>query len=1387
MTSVLKHSDRIIQSLGFDPSSFHPTSFTFSLKPAPKSWKAFTVDDAHFPLYKIDAKGAKTVEIRNLITGIQAEHYIVIAELDGFDVLCMSRHKRGEQPLVLTLRQDKDYDAVITVFRGQNFTSDVLSAHYAINKSIDLLKSGSGEGPFINRGLFSNYFLKERLEKALSDRKRDVWKEAATFFSKFASDGGGIPTDFEHIPKVLEALGYQTKAVGNPSPTQYILSSGPQQMQTTIAVVSSADNLDVMKSDDRTVPSVQAVASLATYPWVILTNGRLWRLYSSKVSSASTNYFEVDIDGITDEKDQRLKYFVSLFSASALVPKQDVTDLDHILEGGAQYATELEEDLRTKVFDKQLFLDLVRGVLRHSRKKKYNEEQLADAKRKALKLLYRLLFILYAESRSLLPVKDKRYSQISLGQIKERLAGMEKDPDSSSAWDALSRLFRGISEGDPTVNLPQYDGALFEFDETIDRLSVMNKHLVPALRALMERDGKGIDYQNLSVRQLGSLYEALLEYSVRQAETDLAIVKDEILDMKFAKGMKYERIIDEGELYLSAGGLARKGTGSYFTPEKIVKFLVKKGLEPIFADREKRFAELYQKWRNSGDKEAGEKSTEALLDIQVVDPAMGSGHFLVNVVDEITKWIMGVLDKYPDAPLEREIEEDRKRIIEEQKSKRIELDTDLLTFNVILKRMVMKRCVFGVDINPLAVELAKVSLWLDSFTIGTPLTFLDHHIRTGDSLIGLWMNNLKARKPDNTTLDGWMGDVEAIGDILEEISYPADLNIDEIKKSRDNYEQFRKASEPLRVLLDMQSAGIIDEELRKRLPPNLPLIEKTIRNGRLDKVIWSEPVFKSLEYAKIYRFFHWELEFPDAFTDEKRGFDLIVMNPPWDAVKPDDDDFFSQYHPGFRKIKSKADKKKIKEKLLKNVSIAKAHHSYIQAIDSKMSFYKGSEQYTKRGSGDIDMWKLFLERTFSLLSNDGTLSILLPSGVLNNEGATGLRSELLDKRIMHLYEFDNIQRIFPAIHSDYKFVLLIATNRGTATEFPAAFYLHDMDALDGRVERDKFLTMSNKFVRLVSPESFSIPEVRNQKEVRLFTKLYSNHPIISNGIGANQKWSFRFVREIDRTNAAHLFKTNGKGWPLIEGKHFHQFIPDYEKPDFTIDKEEGLKWTSKVREYGDLNKEFHNVSRLAFRNFGGSTNIRSIIACILPKHTFSPNNASIVVPRMNGMLMLTKDYYQIISYLVGIFNSCVFDFLVFRRVFMNLNFFLVYQTPIPAILDSPLVHEIVQISAKLSCADDRFQDLAIPIGIQCSTPTMKQRLEMTARLDALVAHLYGLSKEEYEYVLGTFEDFREDNSIEDLARINWDETLIKKFNGEMRKRALVNYDIIQAKLIGENK
>jgi hypothetical protein len=694
---------------------------------------------------------------------------------------------------------------------------------------------------------------------------------------------------------------------------------------------------------------------------------------------------------------------------------------------------------------------------------------------------------------------------------------MEKEPDSTLAWDGLRKLFYAIRNGNPEVNVPQYNGALFEFDESLDSLEIKNKHPIAALRDLTEIEGKGIDYQNFGVRQLGSLYEALLDYTVKQAEKDLVAVKDEILDFTFASDLKTKpsRVIEKGDLYLSVGGLARKGTGSYYTPEKIVKFLVQKGLEPIFRDRERKFVNAIEKWRKTNVKSDAILSTKYLLDIQMVDPAMGSGHFLVVAVDEITKWIMSLLQRYPDAPLAEEIGKDRTKILSEQNKLGIKLDEELLTFNVILKRKVMKRCVFGVDVNPLAVELAKLSLWLDSFTIGTPLTFLDHHFRCGDSLIGLWIESLKTTKAGNLSLDFWTDNVESMGSLLYQISVPADLTLADFKRNKESYAEFREKSEPLKILLDMRVAASMDKKLQENLPKNLFLVEEIIKQNKLKQEPWSKSILKSISYSERYHFFHWELEFPDAYTDERKGFDLVVMNPPWSAVRLYDDDFFEEYDSKFRRVSTKQEKNKLKAKLMNKKLIAARFNDYMESIQQKLFFFKESGEYAQRAAGGMafDYWALFLERALTILSTEGTLSVLLPFGIVGNEGATHLRKSLLKNHIRYFYEFENANGIFPDIDRRYKFVLLVVDNGASEKEFNAAFYLHDVAALDSKIESTKFVRMSKEFIDLTSPLSYSAPEIRRQEELTICTKLYKKHPLLFQGIG--NYWKFTIMRELN--------------------------------------------------------------------------------------------------------------------------------------------------------------------------------------------------------------------------------------------------------------------------------
>ena len=1362
---------RVLEAFGVDEKSKRACSFAFSSRPVPSSWKAFTFD---LPLafFYVLAPGGNLTQVRSLASGISKENFVLLAECDWQVVLVLRRSKKDDNaPLPIPLRKEEDFEKTVSAIRRFNFVSDELTAHSSLYSVVDLLRAGA-ERYFTNRGLFSNYFLRERLSGCLSERGRSPPKEAGGLLTKFDREFPAIP---DKVVRVLEALGYSVEILSSPGYPEYLLRSHARQLDVA-CVVAPVESLDV-KIGDKVAPSYQAVAALKRSSWVILTNGRLWRLYSGKVSSASTNYFEVDLDGVVAEPDPRLVYFVSLFSASSFVVHGGVTDVDLVYDGGIKHAQGVEADLRNKVFDGGLFLNLVKGVLDLSSSKMYSQEELDLAKALALKLLYRVLFILYAESRGLLPVENARYKEFSLEFLRPRLGAFEKEPAGHSVWDILKTLFEMISKGDVEANLPQYDGALFEEDPALDNIVVRNEFLVLALRDLMESEGRGIDYQNLGVRHLGSLYEALLEYSVRQAKQPLVMYKEEILDAKFAEDLKQKPIgyVNKGELYLSIKGLARKGTGSYYTPDEIVTFLVKKGLEPHFKAREEHFkADLQRLPPSSKPRDLGleKKCTEDLLGLKVVDPAMGSGHFLVAVVNEITKWIINLLREYPDAPLMREIEVFRKSIIEEQRKRGIRLDEDLLTDDVILKRMVMKRCVYGVDINPLAVELAKVSLWLDSFTIGTPLTFLDHHIRCGDSLIGLWIENI-ASKVFETTLERWTGTISTAGtSLVDAVVMPADLTVEQVTHSREAYEAVRQKTRSLCVLLDMSCAGIIVPELEGKLPANFSLVEQTFgQNGEKPK--WWALVEETLRLSQRYRFFHWELEFPDAFTKQKRGFDLIVMNPPWDVAKPEDDDFFSVYYPRFRRIRSKPEKKEVMKDLLKDKTISKAYGEYRKDIEDKVCFFKESEEYVRRGTGDTNYWKLFLERALKLASDGGSFALVIPSGIVTDEGGKQLREALFESRIRAMSEFENKNGIFPDVHRSYKFVLLVVDKTAPTESFPAAFYLHEIEAIEAKAEQEKFVEIPVELVKISAPESLSIPEVRNKQQLEVFYWLYQNHTLLGD---TKKGWGVALLSELHRTADSGLFRSDGEGWPLIEGKHFHQFIPDFEKPIFTINPDAGLKRTSRHREYKGINKELHENVKLTFRAVASSTNVRSMMACILPPKCFSPHSVVILLPKKDEKVATGPEYLRMVSYLAGLLNSMVFDFLLRTRNTMNVSFFYVYQTPVPASYTDKVAEEITHISARLSSADERFKEFASTLNTPYGPLNMRERIELTAKLDAYVAKHYGLKKDQLEIILQSFEGFEKDKELANMKEVKWDDTLIRKFNGEVRKRVLPYFD-----------
>ncbi|OPY50939.1 MAG: hypothetical protein A4E48_01693 [Methanosaeta sp. PtaU1.Bin060] len=1353
MTDVLaqRFIQKIFEALKVAESERSTCSFAFSkTKPIPASWKCFTSDLA-IPFWHIYAPSARQSEIRRLSSGISAENFMLLADLGEAAVLVIKTFGKGkgEKPLFKLLRKSEDYDEAANALRKFDLKSDDLMAHASLQAAKELLERSVG-AIFINKGLFSNYFLKERLTKKMSERGRNLSKEAQDLFSKIDKC---VFSDPLQAVSILEALGFNAHKKTSSGYPEYALDFKGEELDVC-CIFAPVDSLD-FRTGEMAAPSYQAVAKLRDFNWALLSNGPLWRIYCKKSPSESTSFFELNLEGLSDPSDQRLIFLAAIFSALSFVRKGGISDIDLIYEGSIIIGHGLEEDLRSKVFNDQLFLNLVRSTLVFDKRRRYSEADLEQGKKTALKLLYRLLFVLYAEARGLLPMQNENYRAVSLENMRSRLNALEKVHSGTEAWESLQALFRMIHCGNPAAQMPEYDGELFAEDE-VDGKKIVNDHLLPAIKDLMLSSGTGIDYLNLGVRQLGSIYEALLEYSVKQAATDLMVYKDSagkngltILDATFASDLqaKPKSFIPAGEIYLTVGGLARKGTGSYYTPDGIVRFLAKEGLKPHFRRREALFRQDMEKLRalKGSDPNLEMKSIDDLLGLEVVDPAMGSGHFLVAAANEITSWAISLLHENPDAPLNTQVEEDRRMVLEEQANRGIMLDADQLTDAVILKRMVMKRCVFGVDINPMAVELAKLSLWLESFTIGTPLTFLDHHMRCGDSLMGLWRNSLQEER--QTRLRQWTGELEAAGKALfHSVSQSHDLNLEELRQSREGYERARQMTKPQEELLDLQVASIIDPEA------------------------------EDASLTRQFRAFHWEYEFPDAFIETEWGFDLVVMNPPWDVVKPEDDDFFSNLSPGFRRIKSKPEKRKVMEKLLLDPAAKAAYLDYRKKIEQRINFYRSSE-YSLRGSGDTNLWKLFMERGMRLLAKGGTLSVVVPSGIITDEGGKPLREKLFEGKIRGIFEFENKRGIFPDVHRSYKFALLFWDKDEPVPVFPAAFYLQDVRALEGKAEQEKFLEMPMELVRICAPDSLSIPEVRNQQHLRVFTKLCRAHPLLGD---PEKGWHVGLVAELHRTNDSKLFRSDGQGWPLIEGKSFHQFLPDYEKPIFTVDPDQGLKRTARCKFYKDgMNGFLHMMPRLAFRDIASSTNVRSMIACILPPKTLCSNKAPLTIPLENNCVQKGKSYLQFIGYLAGVFDSFVFDFLIRTRVSINLNFFYVYQTPIPANYHNSTAQKIIQLAARLSSPDERFRELAEAMDVPFGPLTMKERLEMTAELNALVARHYGLSREDLAVILESFASFEEDPGLESLEEIKWSDTLMRKFNGEVRRRVMGYFDALE--------
>ena len=594
--------------------------------------------------------------------------------------------------------------------------------------------------------------------------------------------------------------------------------------------------LDRQGTGDQGVPSTQIMhylqrASVITEGrmlWGILTNGRNWRLYYQNALSVAEDFFEIDLgklfglpgctpelfdDGMSPEHAFRL--FVLAFGREAFLPTEQGRSFHLIaLDETKRWEERVRKDLAETVFS-NVFPKLIAAIplADPNRPAEINAAYAEEVRSSALFLLYRLLFILYAEDRNLLPDETGPYSPYCLTRLRQEIEQLDNEgrkplERSHAYWSRLETIFGAIAEGDDSLGIPPYNGGLFDAAESplLSRIRLPDTVLAEVILALSHRREDGrlryINYRDLSVQQLGSIYESILEYGV---EPDLE-----------ARSVKPR-----------ADNQARHRSGSYYTPEPLVSLIIEKTVGPVVAEKRAAFEAAHGQGLK-GAELAQHDPAMALLSLRIVDPAMGSGHFLVSLVDWLSDKVLTAIgdaeeiagDSYA-SPLVQNIAGLREAILANARDHGWPIVEDQLEDRHIVRRMVLKRCIHGVDLNRMAVELAKVSLWLHSFTVGAPLSFLDHHLRCGNSVLGGWvrptMDWLQAR--GSLIANNHLAPLANVVRHMETIEGLTDTDLTEVHQSKQLFGTVAESSRPLNALLSLVKAdelmGVLETNVKR--------------------------------------------------------------------------------------------------------------------------------------------------------------------------------------------------------------------------------------------------------------------------------------------------------------------------------------------------------------------------------------------------------------------------------------------------------------------------------------------------------------------------------------------------------------------------------------------
>jgi len=963
--------------------------------------------------------------------------------------------------------------------------------------------------------------------------------------------------------------------------------------------------------------------------WCVLFNGTHLRIVDASRLYAR-RYLEFDLDLAVDGSHTLAALWLAA-SAGALCGAADAGEsLRALIADSDHHAAAVCRSLRDGVLAAS---SGILGALTGGGRSR-PVRSLHDGFEQSLTIVYRILFLLFAEARSLVPLWHPVYREsYSVEALRTAAAA---SPHSAGWWDALRAMARlahaGCRAGE--LRVTPFNGRLFAPARTplAERRDLDDEAARGAVLALSTRrapDGAGrerISYRDLGVEQLGAVYETLLDYQPCAGPSGVT---------------------------LQRGSGVRKATGTFYTPQPIAEYVVRRAIGPLVRDA----------------------TPERILGLRIVDPAMGSGAFLVAacryLASAYEQALIGAGRCHAADLGERE--------------------------RVAIRRQIAERCLYGVDLNPMAVQLARLSMWLATLAADRPLSFLDHRLQTGDSLLGASLVHL-ARAPHRRKRSGKsdalpLFDGETVAEALR-AALPVRFSLE--ATPNDTIEQVREKERAYAAITARD--GLLSRW--KRIAnvwaaawfssPNRPVPAAAF--GALGDVVLSGRGALPPRTAEAYlsaaeaiacarRFFHWELEFPEAFFAgdghplSNAGFDAVIGNPPWDMIRAD-------------------------------TGAADARDRARVDIAPLLRFTRDAGLYSAQSDGHANRYQLFVERAIALTRAGGRIGLVLPSGLAIDHGSAPLRRMLLNRcDVDAIVGFDNHRGVFP-IHRSVRFLLLTATGGAPTRAIGCRLGLDDPADLesagDEPAEQSPWypVQVTPEMLARLSGPALTIPNLRSPVDVAIAERAAALFPPLGDAAG----WNARFGRELNATDDRAFFHPadphRADRLPVVEGKHLDPFRAAVGRTEHAIAASDARRLLASDR---------HERPRLAYRDVASATNRVTLIAAVLPARCVSTHTV---------FCLRTPLPAGVQHFLCGLFNSLVVNYLVRLRVTTHVTTATVERLPIPTSEMAPArIRQVAALARLLARRDD-------PAAF--------------ARLNALVAALYQLSASEFEHVLDTF-------------------------------------------------